>query len=74
MSRLALMAVVLTLMTVGCGSGNNAAQRPAPTSAGSTTGVAGPRQVTDLREIGQLRSLFNTGSGEPRLIVLVSPT
>ena len=34
----------------------------------------GPRQLTDLRDIGQLRSLFNTRSGEPRLILLVSPT
>jgi hypothetical protein len=30
------------------------------------------RQLTDLHDIGQLRSLFN--SGEPRLILLVSPT
>jgi len=33
-----------------------------------------PRQLTDLRDVGQLRSLFNTRSGEPRLILLVSPT
>jgi uncharacterized protein (TIGR03382 family) len=58
-----------------------AARTPAPqesesaSAAGSTTkGVPGTRQLTDLPDIGQLRSLFNTRSGEPRLIVLVSPT
>jgi hypothetical protein len=77
MSRLALVALVLALMAVGCGGGNNAApQQPRSTpAAGSTTsGVPGPRQLTDLRGIGQLRSLFNTRSREPRLILLVSPT
>jgi PBP1b-binding outer membrane lipoprotein LpoB len=73
MSRLALIA--LALVAAGCSGGNNAAP-PEPTSAaGSTTsGVPGARQLTDLRDIGQLRSLFNTRSGEPRLILLVSPT
>jgi hypothetical protein len=28
----------------------------------------------DLRNIGQLRSLFNKQTGEPRLILLMSPT
>jgi hypothetical protein len=77
MSRLAVVAIAVALFGVACGGGKNATQQqPAPTpAAGSTTnGAPGPRQLTDLRDIGQLRSLFNTRSGEPRLIVLVSPT
>jgi hypothetical protein len=77
MTRLAVFAVTFALFAAGCsGSKNGAPQQSASTSAaGSTTsGVPGPRQLTDLRDIGQLRSLFNTRSGEPRLILLASPT
>ena len=77
MSRLAVFAIAVALLAAACsGSKNAAPQQPASTSAaGSTTsGMPGPRQLTDLRDIGQLRSLFNTRSGEPRLIVLASPT
>ena len=76
MSRLALFALVLALVTAGCSSGNKAAakQSPSTSAAGSTTSGAPGRQLTDLRDIGQLRSLFNTRSGEPRLILLASPT
>jgi hypothetical protein len=77
MIRLALIALVLALVAGGCSGGKKAApQQPPPTSAaGSTTsGLPGPRQLTDLRDIAQLRSLFNTRSGEPRLILLASPT
>jgi hypothetical protein len=76
MIRLAVLAVTFALFAAGCsGSKNGAPQQSASTSAaGSTSGVPGPRQLTDLRDIGQLRSLFNTRSGQPRLILLVSPT
>jgi ABC-type glycerol-3-phosphate transport system substrate-binding protein len=77
MTRLALIALALALAAAGCSGGNKAAppQPPSTSAAGSTTsGVPGPRQLTDLRDVGQLRSLFNTRSGEPRLILLVSPT
>src|SRR5262249_47491771 len=76
MSRLALIGLALALAAAGCSGGNNAAPPQPPSAARSTTsgGVPGPRQLTDLRDIGQLRSLFNTRSGEPRLILLVSPT
>jgi hypothetical protein len=77
MIRLALIAFVLVLVATGCSGGNKAEpqQPPSTSAAGSTTsGVPGPRQLTDLRDIGQLRSLFNTRSGEPRLILLASPT
>ena len=77
MSRLALIALALAFLAASCSGGKDTApQQPQSTSAaGSTTsGVPGPRQLTDLRNIGQLRSLFNTRSGEPRLILLASPT
>jgi ABC-type glycerol-3-phosphate transport system substrate-binding protein len=77
MTRLALAALALGLVAAGCSGGNNAApQQPSSTSAAASTtgGLPGPRQLTDLRDIGQLRSLFNTSSGEPRLILLASPT
>jgi ABC-type glycerol-3-phosphate transport system substrate-binding protein len=77
MIRLALIALVLALVAAGCSGGHTAApkQPPSTPATGTTTsGVPGPRQLTDLRDIGQLRSLFNTRSGEPRLILLASPT
>jgi hypothetical protein len=77
MTRLALSAFALALLAAGCsGSKKAAPQQPSSTSAvrSTTSGAAGPRQLIDLRDIGQLRSLFNTRSGEPRLIVLASPT
>jgi hypothetical protein len=77
MTWLGPIALALTLLAAGCGGGNKAAPpQPLTTSAATSTtsGVPGPRQLTDLRDIGQLRSLFNTQSGEPRLILLVSPT
>ena len=57
MIRLALIALVLALVAAGCSSGNKAApkQSPSTSAAGSTTsGVPGPRQLTDLRDVGQL--------------------
>ena len=65
MTRLAgAAATVLLLLTVaGCGSGSHP-QVP----------QEGAQGLVDLRDIGRLRSLFNTRSGEPRLILLVSPT
>ena len=77
MSRVAVVAIAVALLAAGCSGAKNATpQQPASTSAaGSTTGgLPGPRQLTDLRDIGHLRSLFNTRSSEPRLIVLASPT
>ncbi len=78
MTRFSLLApTVLALGALGCscgcaGKSENAAsggrQRAALTASSS------PRQLTDLRDIGQLRTLFNSASGEPRLIILVSPT
>ena len=72
MSRLALVAVTLALLLVGCSGGKTAA--PPQSTSTSAPGASASNQLTDLRDIGQLRSLFNTRSGEPRLILLVSPT
>jgi len=82
MTRLAsaAAAVLLLLAAAGCGSGHHSqAQSPQTRQASTATSPSsatarGPRQLTDLRDIGQLRSLFNTRSGEPRLILLASPT
>jgi hypothetical protein len=68
------------LAAAGCGNGHpSQAQSPqtrqaSTLSSPSSATSSGPRQLTDLRDIGQLRSLFNTRSGEPRLILLASPT
>jgi hypothetical protein len=72
-----VFALAVALLAAGCsGSKHAGSHQPASTSGArsTTSGVPGPRELTDLRDIGQLRSLFNTRSGEPRLIVLVSPT
>jgi uncharacterized lipoprotein len=81
MTRLALIAALVLLLVAGCGSGNKQAAQPRqatqPTEARSRSTTAppsNPQRLTDLRDIDQLRSLFNTRSGEPRLILLVSPT
>jgi hypothetical protein len=77
MTRFAVFAIALALLAAGCSGGKSSApQQPPSTSATqlTTNGVPGPRQLVDLRDVGELRSLFNTRSGEPRLILLVSPT
>jgi hypothetical protein len=60
--RRALTVAVTTLLLVASGCG------------GSTNDSSAPARLADLRDIAQLRSLFNSRSGEPRLILLVSPT
>ena len=66
MSRSALTAFVLAVVifvVAGCGGSHST------TSSGTST-----RTLTNLRNINQLQTAFNTASGEPRLILLVSPT
>ncbi len=66
MSRSALTALVVALVmavVAGCGGSHS-------TSSSTTS----KRTLTDLHNISQLQTAFNTASGEPRLIVLVSPT
>jgi hypothetical protein len=77
MTRLAVFAIAFALLAAGCNGGKSAApEQPTSTSSSGSTTQSAPssRRLTDLRDIGQLRSLFNTRSGEPRLILLVSPT
>jgi len=82
MTRLAsaTAAVLLFLAAAGCGSGHHSQAQTRQTKQASTANspssatASGPRQLTDLRDIGQLRSLFNTRLGQPRLILLASPT
>lgn len=71
--------IVLLLLATGCGSGGRrAAQSKQSTRPETTSGQANApgagTHLTDLHDIAQLQSLFNTRSGEPRLILLVSPT
>jgi hypothetical protein len=58
------VAVLALLVTAGCGGSHSKA---APTHRTPAT----PPQLTS---IAQLRSAFNREAGEPRLIVLISPT
>jgi hypothetical protein len=58
-NRAAAFAVMFALLGGGCGAGH---------------GTTSSRQLMDLRNLGQLRSLFNKRSGEPHLILLISPT
>jgi hypothetical protein len=66
MTRLALLvAFAVALLGAGCGG----AKHPA-----SAAPAGGHDNVTELRDVGQLRSAFNAHPGVPRLIVLASPT
>lgn len=64
MIRAAVIALVaaMALSTTGCGGRSG------------ETSTTSKRQLTDLQNIGQLQTAFKTGSGQPRLIMLVSPT
>jgi hypothetical protein len=64
MMRAALVALFATLVLAATGCGGSS----------STTSSATQRKLTDLHSVSQLQAAFNTASGEPRLVVLVSPT
>jgi hypothetical protein len=57
-----LIAVAAAFLLAASGCGADATSRSAH------------RMLVDLHNISQLRTAFNTASGEPRLVVLVSPT
>ncbi|MGH2898275.1 MAG: hypothetical protein ACRDMZ_06335 [Solirubrobacteraceae bacterium] len=59
---LVLLAASLALAASGCGGSRHAAS------------TSPKRTLTDLHSIDQLRTAFNSASGAPRLIVLMSPT
>jgi hypothetical protein len=56
----ALALLVLVLVVAGCG--------------GDSSGPGRKNALTDLQSVDQLRTLFNAHAGEPRLILLMSPT
>ena len=63
-SALTALAIAVAMVVVaGCGGSHS--------TSSSTTST---RTLTDLHNINQLQTAFNTASGEPRLILLVSPT
>jgi len=69
MTRFALAGTLVLLLVAAAGCRSSSRSQAAPSTA-----IQPSSQLTDLRDIEQLRSLFNTRSGEPRLILLVSPT
>ena len=59
MSRRVVIAVLASVLLAATGCGGK---------SGSHTKLA------NLHDVGQLRSAFNARAGQPRLIVIVSPT
>jgi hypothetical protein len=53
------VAIAIVLVLAACGGGSK--QTHADT-------------LTDLQSVAQLKTLFNAHAGEPRLILLISPT
>jgi ABC-type glycerol-3-phosphate transport system substrate-binding protein len=53
------VAIAVVLVLAACGGGSK--QTHADT-------------LTDLQSVAQLKTLFNAHAGEPRLILLISPT
>ena len=69
MRRGTLLAVALAaVILAACGSSEHS--RAPQTEPGGSRTVA----VRDVKSVDQLRTLFNAQSGQPRLIVLASPT
>lgn len=64
MNRAGMIALAATvaLAASGCGGGSTKASDRSQ------------QRLTDLHDIGQLQTAFQTASGQPRLIMLVSPT
>jgi hypothetical protein len=65
---LALAPIVLVLGLAGCGGGSSRSGHT------SDEGSSMRDHLTDLHSVGQLSSAFNAAPGEPRLVVLMSPT
>ena len=83
------VAVGLALILAGCGGSGSGSGTPTsgggsgsgtPTSGGVSgssavvSAAATPTTPIDITDIGQLRTAFNQHAGQPRLIVLMSPT
>jgi hypothetical protein len=61
-----MAAGVLLLLASGCGGGHSA-------NTGAATGATA-KTPPQLKSIEELRSVFNSASREPTLVVLISPT
>ena len=61
-----VVALLLVLVLVGSGCGGRATARSLQAHHAG--------RLSDLRSVKQLTSLFNASVGEPRLVVLMSPT
>lgn len=81
----ALLPVALALSACGGAKHAGSGGSPVSPSTAASSGVATPPaaaadarpatgQLTDLHSVAQLNSLFDAGAGEPRLVVLMSPT
>jgi hypothetical protein len=64
MTRPATIALLAAVAFAASGCGGRSTQ----------TSITSQHRLTDLHRIGQLQTAFQTASGQPRLIVLVSPT
>jgi hypothetical protein len=63
---LVMLAAAFVPTAGGCGGGGG--------SDASRRAAGSNHRLRDLRDIAELRSLFNARVAEPRLILLISPT
>jgi len=64
MSRAAVITLVTAVALAASGCGGSSTK----------TSAASQQRLTDLHTISQLQTAFQKASGQPRLIVLLSPT
>jgi outer membrane biogenesis lipoprotein LolB len=64
MIRTATITLVAAVALVASGCGGSS----------TNTSATSQQRLTDLRNISQLQTAFQKASGQPRLIVLLSPT
>ena len=71
-ARTTLVLLVVALLAA-CGGNGGSSSSPAGSGAGAS-GTTSGRAITDINNVSQLRDAFNQHPGQPRLIVLMSPT
>jgi hypothetical protein len=64
----AWVLALLVLVLAACGGATT------PSRSGPAAGRPAKSALINLHSTAQLRSIFNSASGEPRLVVLLSPT